>query len=625
MTTVSPDRVSLLKLVAQGSDGRPSAISALKEGVMVTAVAKTNSLLVQAPVDAMPLLSSLIDALDNTTPQLAEIRVFPLQNADATNLAKVLSDLFKLTADPKARQATSYQVLAGPTGPGASVGGDPVAATLGSAEQSALTITVDARTNSLLVGGTPEYVKLVERVIQGLDSNASEDRQTTVYHMRNAQATDIETALRKFLDDEALRIRTTLGATALGAAQDLLARQVAIVSEKTSNTLLISGSPRYFKAIADIVRELDQAPPQVLVQVLLAEVTLDNTTELGLEWGFNAHPGSAIIGLKTDFGVAAKTGGITLNLSGGDLTLLLRVLQSQGRLEVLSRPEILAADNQKAEINVGQRVPFITSSSRDVNGGTYNVVQYQPVGIILGVTPHINPDGFVKMEVSPEISSIADSSVRISSDVNAVIINSRTANTTVTVQDGHTIVIGGLITTRDQNREDKVPILGDMPLVGPLFKNTKVTKERTELLIILTPRVLRTPSDADILSNREVRQVNLNRGVHSDPAIGEILNPLHGVTSGEVHDIEEATPTSMPANQPLVIPLSLKNEILPRPSGRLDTGERTGLTPLLPTGNNPAANGAVPFRPPAVPFRTIDADIIIMPPPASQPAKAEEN
>ena len=153
----------------------------------------------------------------------------------------------------------------------------------------------------------------------------------------------------------------------------------------------------------------------------------------------------------TGFGVATDIakGGFSVAVTGGDFQYFLRALQSQGRLEVLSRPQILASDNQQATINIGQRVPFVTSSQINTSGtgGVFNTIQYQPVGIILTVTPRINADGFVRLVVAPEVSSISSSSVQISENVNASIINSRSATTTVTVQDGHTIIIGGLITT----------------------------------------------------------------------------------------------------------------------------------------------------------------------------------
>ena len=530
MTNASTNRATLLRLIARSPAGEQLVSSALKQDIMITAVPRTNSLLVQAPVGTMGLLSQLIQALDTTDPRTAEIRIFPLVNADAGQMQQVLTDLFRLQMDNTQRQAARYSM---PLTDGA---GTSAAATLGSAEQTCLSITVDRRTNSLLVAGTEEYITLVARVIDQLDASPAEDRQTVVYRLRNAQAVDIEVALRQFLDQERQRVVSTLGQDAVGAAKELLAREIAVVAEQASNTLLISGSPRFFDTIAEMVRQLDQPAPQVLVDVLLAEVILDDTMEFGVEWSLVGRHAGSQTNVATKFGL--KTSGFTFSVTGGSFQSLLRALQSQGRVEMLSRPTVLATDNQIARINIGQRVPFVTSSRVTEGGSIFNTIQYEPVGIILELTPHINPDGFVKLEVFPEISSLSDSSVQVSEGVNAVIINSRSAETTVTVQDGHTIVIGGLITNKDMIREEKVPLIGDLPLLGALFKSTRTVKERTELLIILTPRVLRTPSDADVLSNQKVRQLTIKRGVRANGQVGDLLNPLRGLTTEEIKRLE---------------------------------------------------------------------------------------
>jgi len=558
LATVSPNRATLLRLVTESPEGKQLTASAVKEGIMITPVPRTNSLLVQAPVETMPLLAKLVEALDNTDPRMAEIRVFTLINADATQMARVLNELFRLQLANTQRQAARYAMATTqPAGP---------AATLGSAEQTACSITVDNRTNSLVVGGTREYVELVGRVIQDLDASPAEDRQTLCYRLRHAQAPDIQTALGQLLDQERQRIVATLGADAVGAARELLAREVAIVAEAKSNMLLISGSPRFFKVVAAMVAELDQPPPQVLIQVLLAEVTLDDTTEFGVDWTYTARPGGNQISVGPAFGVAGE--GFSFSVSTGDLWLLLRALQRQDRLEVLSRPQVLAADNQEATISIGERVPFPTSSYTTETGVTRTAIDYADVGIILVVTPRISPDGFVTMDISPEISSLTESSVQISENLNARITSKRSAQTTVTVQDGHTIVLGGLITSKNQNLEEKVPLLGDIPLLGALFKFNKVVKTRTELLIVLTPRILRTPTQADVLSNQQIRGLGLARGIHTDTSIGELLNPLRGVTPLEVKQLETGQPASQPAatGEPVVIPLMLPQEKPKQPS-----------------------------------------------------------
>ncbi|HOF18740.1 MAG TPA: secretin N-terminal domain-containing protein, partial [Phycisphaerae bacterium] len=476
MTARSQNLQTWLRFVATSPDGKELVTSALQEGVLITPDPRTNSLVVSAPRSSMPLLASMIQSLDMTSPRTAEIRVFTLTNADATQMADVLRAMFRQSAQGaaggKTAKAVNYTLASATTQP-ADGATTEASATVGSAEQEALNITVDSRTNSLLVGGTRQYVQLAAKIIEELDSSPAQERVTKIYRLRNALATDIEKALRAFLDQERQRIVSTLGAQAVGAAQRLLEREVAVVSVGTegqtqnTNTLLLSASPRYFQTIEEMIKELDQPPPQVLVQVLLAEITLDDTTDLGFEWTLEKKVENSTVQTHTNFSVAAaiakSDSGLGISVTGGDLNFFLRALQSQGKLEVLSRPQILASDNQKATINVGQRVPFITNSRVTESGTTLNTIQYEPVGIILDVTPRINPDGFVRLEVAPQISSLSTSSVDISEGVKAIIVNERKAETTVTVQDGHTVVLGGLITTRDENRESKVPVLGDIP------------------------------------------------------------------------------------------------------------------------------------------------------------------
>ncbi len=516
LTEASPNRQALLQFISRTEDGAEEVASALQEGVLITPDTRTNSLVISAPTENMRLLEKLVRAMDDTQPRTAEIRVFTLVNSDARAMAQVLSELFRMGQTAADRQAVEYRLVPEP-GAGGREGGTP--ARVGSAQDAALTVTVDVRTNSLLVGGTRHYVHLASEVIQELDQSTASERLTEVYRLRNAQAADIETAVSSFLDQERTVLEESLGGETGGTLPFLLEREVAIVAESASNTLLLSASPRYYQVIADMIEELDRPPPQVLIQVLLADVTIDDTEEFGIEWNVQERWRSHDVFGGTAPAFSASAGltlnpGFTVSVTGGDANFLLRAIEAQGRVEILSRPQVLATDNQLATINIGQRVPFITNSRITDDGTTVNTIQYEDVGIILNVTPRITPDGFVRMEVNPEISSIDDSTVPISENVNAIIVNSRSAETTVTVQDGHTIVVGGLIRTTDRDRVNKVPVLGDMPLLGNLFRSTRKVKERAELLIILTPTILQNTEDVDAKTDSEVRRLDLLRASH---------------------------------------------------------------------------------------------------------------
>jgi len=173
-------------------------------------------------------------------------------------------------------------------------------------------------------------------------------------------------------------------------------------------------------------------------------------------------------------------------------------------LDVLSRPYILASDNQPATIMVGQEVPFITSTRITEGGQTINTIDYEDIGIILKVTPHINPEGLVIMDVSPEISALTGTTVPMSETVSAPVFAKRSAESRVAILNGQTIVIGGLMEDRKTETIHKVPLLGNIPILGWLFRRTVEEKTKTELLIFLTPHVVREPEVLKAMSEDEM-------------------------------------------------------------------------------------------------------------------------
>jgi general secretion pathway protein D len=260
----------------------------------------------------------------------------------------------------------------------------------------------------------------------------------------------------------------------------------------------------------------------VLIKVLIAEVTHDNTLDLGAEFSIlnlnDAGIAQATIG--TNFDIAAQTDGAVVKLVRKEFTATLRALESVGKLDVLSRPYILASDNQVATITVGQEVPRITSSQITNLGQTISTVAYEDVGIILNVLPHINPDGMVILEVAPEISQLTGTTVNVGSGVNAPVIAKRSAYSRVGIRNGNTIVIGGLMEDRKTVTVSKVPILGDIPLIGQAFRRDQRTKNKTELLIFLTPHVAKSSEQLPAMSQEEIRGTQLTPNA-VDPGVFE--------------------------------------------------------------------------------------------------------
>jgi len=496
LSDLSPNAQSVLQFVTRTENGQELVTAALKEAISITPDPRMNALVVSGPVDYMGLLEQIVSRLDNSSSREAKIRVFSLRNADAQQTAQLLLSMFRMQATGAAVAGTGQRTIQYTLMRPAADGTETPSATavIGSEEQTALSVSVDPRTNTLLIGGTEHYVALVQQIIETLDSSEALERKTEVYRLKNAQAADVGTAIRSFLDQERQRVTQVLGTDAVGTAQRLLEREVAIVPEQVSNTLLLSASPRYFEQIHQIIEELDQAQSQVLIQVLLAEVTLDSNRDLGFEWSFTKNIGNGWnVGTGTEFGIPTQMqnfGGYSALVTGNNMSFLMRALENDGRVEVLSRPQILTADNKVASINIGQRVPIITGSSTTPQGGQINTFDYRDVGVNLTVTPRITGEGFVKIDVGATNSSLASSSVEINDKATVPIINERRASTTVTVQSGQTVVIGGLIGTVDDIRRKKTPFLGDIPGVGFFFRSTSKKSERRELLIMLTPQVL---------------------------------------------------------------------------------------------------------------------------------------
>jgi type II secretion system protein D len=556
--TTNPQRQSMLQFITRTPEGEELVAAALKESLLITADRRRNALVVSAPVDSMNLLARVIENLDSEAPQLAKIRVFKLTNADARQMADVLTSLFRLRQQPGVppNQRAIQYTLVRDVAAGDIASGEPFTATIGSAEQYALTVTIDLRTNSLLLGGTDHYVGLAAHIIEELDSSPALERRTEVIRLKNARAREVETALRSFVDQERQRTTMVQGETlgagagpasgqAVGSAligetvQQLLEKEVAVVADTNSNTLLISASPRYFTRFEQIIGELDEPLAQVLIQVILAEVTLDKTSELGVEWTVQGRRGNTDFAAGTDFGVVndiTQFGGFSSAITGSDVGFVLRALEADGRLEVLSRPQILTADNQEASIDIGQRVPL----PRDTRVGesqlsTITTYEYEDVGVNLTVTPRISPDGSVRMEVAPTISQLSSSDVQIGKDIRSPIINQRKATTTVSVQNGESVIIGGLISTSDDRRRAKVPFLGNIPYIGALFRSSRSVSDRKELLIILTPQLLLSKdkggtidglSDAQRMTRDQLQRSTIKDEIRRDKLQQEILEPI---------------------------------------------------------------------------------------------------
>ena len=352
---------------------------------------------------------------------------------------------------------------------------------------------------------------------------------------------------------------STSGGGALGGGANTTARQyrnntmlgdaIIQIDPETRSVIVVADDDTQ-KEVMKVIDNLDRPKPQVLIKVLFAQVTLDKNLNLGLEgnYSFNVGPqpltqilsglattatttnSSSVTsgtlttstsapalttlipptsGIATNFGLASQNTGSFLRLNTATATATLYALAQKGDVNILSRPSILARNNQQAVIVVGQEVPLITNSQITALGQTINTVQYQDVGIILRVTPFISSGRTVEMIVSPEISSLSSQTVPISNTVSAPVINKTSAETVVVTPDATTVVIGGMMQKQQTSSVDKIPILGDIPLLGNAFRHTVKADEKTELLIFLTPYIVEGTASLKQLSAGEVNRTDL--------------------------------------------------------------------------------------------------------------------
>jgi len=303
--------------------------------------------------------------------------------------------------------------------------------------------------------------------------------------------------------------------------------------------------------VSQVITNLDRPKPQVLIKVVFLEVTYNNGSDIGIEGGFNqkinngtSGNGANVFGLSalntaatnvslnalgqpTQSFIPTPPGAGLYQILGQDYQVTLRAIAQAGKLEVLSRPSILTRNNQPATIQVGQSVPLVTSTSfNGLTGTPINSITYQPVGIILRVTPFITTDNMVEMIVSPQISQLSSQTVPVSLGVNAPVIDMRSADTVVVTPDAQTVIIGGLMQNQKTQTDSKIPILGDIPGLGVLFKHKVKSSTKTELIIFLTPHIVKEPSQLAGLTASEREKAVLAPKAFSEEELNRYLDNL---------------------------------------------------------------------------------------------------
>jgi len=332
--------------------------------------------------------------------------------------------------------------------------------------------------------------------------------------------------------------------SAAGARQyrsNTLLGDAIIQIDPESRSVVVVTDEATHAEITKVIDNLDHPKPQVLIKVVFVEVELNKNLDIGLNGTYNFKIGNgnplssgSTASLQNLFSTSgAKLTGVGQQIAGSSYLRLttdnweatLNALISHDNAHILSRPSIMARNNQEAVIVVGKEVPFVTNSQITSNGDTINTIQYQDVGIILRVTPFISSDKTVEMIVAPEISSIDTQTIAISANVNAPVIDKRSAETVVVTPNGTTVVIGGMMQTTKSSAVQKIPILGDIPIIGFPFRHTVKVDQKSELLIFLTPYIVENTCRLKDLTRDAANPADLTRnGFPADEILKDLDN-----------------------------------------------------------------------------------------------------
>ena len=475
-----------------GFGGFGGGNNARLQGGSVVAETRTNSVVVTTTTENLMIVERVIKELDKEITVSNSTFVVSLDNARADAIANLINQSFggRTTGGTTNARTTGAQGRTGTAGAGGAGGAAGGARSGPNADAMALTMAdPDAEAGELATN-----VSVQQGGLFGLFGGGGGQNFGQGGNRNGASASGVQTTV-----DENGRVVATRN----------LQGQVTAIPDVNTNSVIIVTSPANKALLQSIVDQLDKIPQQVMIETLIVEASLDATAKLGVEWNFSQK---SALGQSTtkgtgssSFGDAARTTqpqGMRYTLTGSQYGAFLQAVQTDANFEVLSKPRIFTSNNSTAEINISQSLPYVLSQQTNINGNlTFNYA-FLDVGIILTVTPRITQNGYVTMDVT----QTANDFVRYT-EFNAPVVNQREAQTTVSVKDGETVVIGGIIKNSISTTTNKLPVLGDLPVLGNLFKSNVQTKSKTELLVFLTPRIIRDNVEAAKLRDDTVKQM----------------------------------------------------------------------------------------------------------------------
>ena len=473
----------------------------LTHGADIKAFAKNNTLILTDFASNIVKLVEIVDLLDVNLFKDVGVRLFPVEHTGAEDVSKDLEALF-----------------------------GALELTTGSTRSAGVKFISIKRINSILVvSSIPGVFDEVEKWLVELDSVSGLDQERIfIYHVKNGIADELAEILQSVFSDDNSRKKAVSSKEADGKTQNKANSKTAVVPKigeslvgtvsgkvkvtpyPSTNTIIIKASKRDYKVVKSILGELDIIPRQVLIETVIAEVTLSEALDLGIEYAsLGAETGGVrehIVGTSLGLSPAGTlaSGGFTASIVRGDFLATFNALASENKVNILASPHIIATDGKEASIDIGEEVPLVASKIF-IDQREEVTIERRDTGVIFKVTPHINTTGLVILDINLELSDAASVAVEGESDIR---IFQRNAVTTMVVQDSQTVIIGGLIDKKNEKEIVKVPLLGDIPILGLLFRAKKDLVKKTELVLLLTPHVINNVKDADNVTKEFVTKLN---------------------------------------------------------------------------------------------------------------------
>jgi general secretion pathway protein D len=489
--------------------------------------APTNTIILTDTKANIRRLLGILEALDVETHK-EELAVIKVLYADADTLGNQITSIYGGKADGGKATATSARRdrSSRRKSSTSSSGGGGFEAV----QRAEVRIITESRTNSLLVLASRAQIAEIRELVYKLDVPVIGGGKIHVYYLKHADAQEMAKTLNDLVSGGAAASRGGGRTGSAGAKPQALRSVVTPLSEgainlsadPATNSLVIQASKEAYETLIQVIEKLDVPRPQVLVEALIMEVDITDNFELGFNFGYvlaNSEIDLELVGqglISTIAGPLAAFGKSTIDSEGDEgstFTAQMQAAAQAGLINILSSPHILTSDNEEAEIRIGDNIPLVTSRVQAATGATDSGlssavnIERRDIGVTLRVTPQISDGNTLRLKIFQEITEVnealsavvAGGSADSTTDIGVALSNRRVENTVV-VADGHTVVIGGLIGEVSSTTENKVPFFGDIPVLGWLFKSTQEKIRRVNLIIMLTPHIIRSPADLEFES-----------------------------------------------------------------------------------------------------------------------------